>query len=254
MKLNASTGAVMGTYNLGIPGLTGIAFDGTNLWVSSLLSGANVAKVSPDTGLALAYFTAGGDNAFSVVFDGQFVWVATGDGLVTKLNPSDGSTAGVYNDGGLSQSMAFDGANLWVANTNGPMVTKLNVANGNTLASLTIGEAGADEESPGSRALGVVFDGNYIWVSVNGINPSLKKLNGSDGSVAAVYTGFSQPGALAFDGTYIWVADGNSVVKVRDSDGTIVTTTAVGSNPTALAFDGLKMWIANTGGSSVSRR
>jgi DNA-binding beta-propeller fold protein YncE len=63
--------------------------------------------------------------------------------------------------------------------------------------------------------VGVVFDGNNIWVTNEG---------------------------------------GNSVTKLRSLDGAPLGTFPVGPGPTGIAFDGANVWIANTGGNTLSKR
>jgi DNA-binding beta-propeller fold protein YncE len=60
-----------------------------------------------------------------VVFDGANIWVANSDdGTVTKLRASDGSNMGTFLVGSGPEGVAFDGANIWVANRSGSTVSK----------------------------------------------------------------------------------------------------------------------------------
>ncbi len=53
-----------------------------------------------------------------VAFDGANIWVANyNDDSVTKLRAGDGSLVGTYPAGNGPNGMAFDGANIWVANS-----------------------------------------------------------------------------------------------------------------------------------------
>jgi hypothetical protein len=44
---------------------------------------------------------------------------------VTKPRASDGADLGIFNVGSFPLSVAFDGANIWVKNTNDGTVSKL---------------------------------------------------------------------------------------------------------------------------------
>jgi hypothetical protein len=61
-----------------------------------------------------------------VAFDGANIWVAnSGSNRVTKLRASDGKVLGTFATGLDPASVAFDGANIWVANTSSNTVSKL---------------------------------------------------------------------------------------------------------------------------------
>jgi len=60
-----------------------------------------------------------------VAFDGANVWVANGDSNnVTKVRASDGTNLGTFPVGSGPEGMAFDGANVWVANAGSNTVSK----------------------------------------------------------------------------------------------------------------------------------
>src|ERR1700736_3546180 len=57
-----------------------------------------------------------GSNPIGVAFDGANIWVANfSDNTVTKLRASDGSNLGTFAVGNFPVGVAFDGANIWVA-------------------------------------------------------------------------------------------------------------------------------------------
>jgi hypothetical protein len=88
-KLLASSGATVGAYGSGSGGLTGpngIAFDGTNIWVTNADASGTVAKLLASTGALVGTYPVGGDPV-GIVFDGSNIWV-TNEGGVTKVNPS----------------------------------------------------------------------------------------------------------------------------------------------------------------------
>jgi DNA-binding beta-propeller fold protein YncE len=62
----------------------GIAFDGTNIWVTNNLD-SNVSKLAASTGAAVGTYTVG-SGPEALAFDGNSIWVANqGDNTVTKL-------------------------------------------------------------------------------------------------------------------------------------------------------------------------
>ena len=62
--------------------------------------------------------------------------------------------------GGSPRGLAFDGANIWVANETTNTVTKLRAADGANLGTF----------AAGTSPFGVAFDGANIWVANAGSN------------------------------------------------------------------------------------
>jgi DNA-binding beta-propeller fold protein YncE len=68
------TGAMLGSF-IACPNPTGIAFDGTNMWVTNYGSN-DVVELSP-TGAKLGTFTVtAGNRPQAIAFDGVHMWVA----------------------------------------------------------------------------------------------------------------------------------------------------------------------------------
>ena len=66
------------------------------------------------------------------MFDGINVWVTSDipGGSVVELRASDGSFAGSFSLGSYPVGAAFDGANIWVANSGSNTVTEIRVSDG----------------------------------------------------------------------------------------------------------------------------
>jgi DNA-binding beta-propeller fold protein YncE len=65
-----------------------------------------------------------GSSPTAIAFDGANLWVANFFGNnVTELRASDGANLGTFAVGSNPRAIAFDGANLWVANLFGNNVT-----------------------------------------------------------------------------------------------------------------------------------
>ena len=92
-KLLASTGAIVGTYTVFNRPL-GVAFDGTNIWVTNQWGG-NVTELVASTGAVVGTYTVGSE-PFGIAFDGTNMWVANdGSNTVTKLLASTGAVVGL---------------------------------------------------------------------------------------------------------------------------------------------------------------
>jgi DNA-binding beta-propeller fold protein YncE len=80
-----------------------------------------------------------------------------GSNNVTKLSLA-GAVLGTFAAGNGPSGIAFDGANIWVADFNSTTVTKLLATTGATVSTFTVG----------TEPQGVAFDGANIWVSTFG--------------------------------------------------------------------------------------
>jgi len=81
-----------------------------------------------------------GSEPFGVAFDGANIWVANeGGNSVTKLRANDGTNLGTFAVGTEPFGLAFDGANIWVANGISNTVTKLRASDGATLGTFGVG-------------------------------------------------------------------------------------------------------------------
>ena len=289
-------------YAVGV-GPVRIAFDGANIWVTSVFDntvtrlrasdGTCNGVANPPSHNVTACSFAVGTTGEGVAFDGANIWVSNFNSkTVTKLRASDGTCNGVANPPGSSvsacsfavgsfpQDVAFDGANIWVANNSSATVTKLRASDGtcNGVANPPGSGVTACSFAVGTNPVGVAFDGGNIWVTNNG--PSVTKLRASDGTcngvanppgssvTACSFAVGIGPSGIAFDGANIWVANVNSntVTKVRASDGACAGTAnppgsdvspcsfPAGDLPVGVAFDGANIWVANYNSATVSKR
>jgi hypothetical protein len=136
---------------------------------------------------------------------------------VALLRWYDANLTTAFTVGTSPRAVAFDGANIWVANFGSNNVTELRASDGTTLGTFAVG----------TNPIGVAFDGANIWVTNFGSN-NVTKL-GSDGTTLGSFGVGSNPDLVAFDGTNIWVTNfaSNNVTKLNGS-GTVLGTFAVG--------------------------
>ena len=150
-----------------------------------------------------------------------------------------------FTAGASANGLAFDGANIWVANQGSNNVTKLRASDGVSLGTFPTG--GVEPER-------VVFDGANIWVT-NTISNNVTKLRASDGVSLGTFPAGSAPIGVAFDGANIWVVNNgsNNVTKLRASDGVSLGTFPAGSAPFGVAFDGANIWVTNLNSNNVTK-
>lgn len=215
----------------------GIAFDGSNIWVSNA-SNNKVSKIRTSDGTILGTFDVG-PRPQLVEFDGENIWVANFDSnTVTKLRASDGELQGTFTVGNRPWGLAFDGTNIWVACWASNLVYKLRPNDGQVLGTVSVG-------SP----LGLAFDGTNIWAANNSDTGTVTKITGTGiPTVLGVFNTLGRfPSSIAFDGANIWVGNSGtgSMTKFRASDnanlGHFGLAGGVGGG---IAFDGANLWIA----------
>jgi DNA-binding beta-propeller fold protein YncE len=168
-----------------------------------------------------------GQQPYGVAFDGANIWTAnSGDGTVSKLRASDGTLLGTFKVGNTPYGMTFDGANMWVTNSGDNTVTKLRASDGKNLGTFKVGQ----------MPFWMALDREDIWVA-NFNDGTVSKLRASDGKTVGTFN-TNEAIALAFDGDYIWVSTYASYAVRLKKDGSNAGSFKVGSRPIGIAFDG----------------
>jgi streptogramin lyase len=179
--------------------------------------------------------------ADNVLFDGHFIWVAiqNPDGGVLEKMTTAGSLVSTTSVGTIPDSLAYDGANVWVTNYSSGSVSVVS-SSGQLLNTIAI---------PGSPSTpeGIAFDGEYIWVANDSSANSVTKIEAKTQTIVGTYSVGRAPDALTFDGRSIWVANSYSAqVTILDpGSGATVNGYATGVFPTDMLYDGKNIWIAN---------
>lgn len=226
--------------------------DGADVWVANF-SANTVSRVRASDGKQLETWT-GATEAFGVLAaTGRiFVTAPLGPGLLYRIDPTQ--AAGVVttvstNLGFGPRGIAFDGTQIWTANSGG----SISIVTPGATIPWTVTTVGTGFNSP----KGALFDGANIWVTDTFAN-TLLKLSAA-GVILQTVTLGAGTGPLfpAFDGSNIWVPNNGaaSVSVVRASTGAVLTTlTGNGlASPNAAAFDGQRVLVTNfNSGSSVS--
>ena len=143
--------------------------------------------------------------------------------------------------GSSPKGVAFDGSNIWVANSGSNNVTKLRASDGVCVGTCTF--------NVGTNPQKIAFDGANMWVTNKDSN-NVTKLRASDGVNLGTFPSGDSPVGIAFDGTSLWVTNYTAVgtvTKLQASDGAIVGTFPVGLGPNLIAFDGTNIWVATIG-------
>jgi hypothetical protein len=235
----------------GVP--SSIASDGVDIWVSSF--GGTVSRVRASDGKLLETWTGGMLPRQVLVAMGRVLVLGTSfeEAPLYAIDPTQpaGVMTAVAIPGHGPQSMAFDGARVFVSNNGGiahiPSIAIIAPTAAPPWSVTTV-------TNPIHSLLGtLIFDGTNILL-LNGTE--LLRL-ASDGSVLQATSVLSSLGfGSAFDGENLWTLNStdDEITIVRASTGIIVATlTGNGLNhPEVAAFDGQRILITNTFGDSVS--
>jgi hypothetical protein len=226
-----------------------LAFDGTNIWVTTKGNGS-LNRLSGIDGSLLNTFKVG-EGPSDVLFDGSNIWVANQyDDTVMKVNPGNGAILGTYPVGDYPSALEYDGENIWVANQKGSSLTKLRASDGANLLTYSL---------PGNGKIptDLAFDGDNLWVGCYW--GYLMRLNVSDDMLIPSHDTGGHIAGLAYDGesvrAVIW-HEGPAVPQVRRySTSQWLWLGDYQLNevnlPSAIAYDGSSFWVADNTGNKV---
>ncbi len=225
--------------------VSGIAFDGSSMWVMGATGTVGIAtKIDTRTNRIVATVPVPGATS-EAAFDGTYLWV-TNDDTGTSINKIDVRTNQIVATttiGWNTLNIAFDGSSMWVANFNSNSVSKVDIGTNAVVATTTVG----------SLPEGMTFDGSYMWVASYG-SSTIFKIDPRTNAVVATTTVGANPRFAAFDGAYVWVtnSDSNNVMKIDAQTNQVVATIPV-PHPWGIAFDGSSMWVVNAVENSVTK-
>ena len=198
---------------------SGLLFDGEFIWVAASW-GNNITKLNLDGEVVKTVPIPGAHpSPWALTWDGEAVWVASigvedihkidrngkliGEFTVTKYIPHDlGPWSNSWSGG--PAGITFDGDNIWVANGQKNVVSKL------TQAGEIIGEYPVD-----GWPMSIMFDGRHIWVTMY-FNAELLRMS-LDGTILGRFEMLRGPYDLMFDGHFVWIAnlEDNAITRVE---------------------------------------
>jgi hypothetical protein len=223
------------------------ATDGQDVWISE---NGFVSQLQANTGKQLALWNSATSSRGVLTAAGlMFVAGATSPGSLYVFDPTQPPGAvfvAANNLGDNPDGIAFDGTNIWTANTSGSV--SIIAPPTYTVTTVTTGF---------TSLAGILYDGAHIWVT----DPSAGKLFKLDsgGAILQTVSVGVAPQYPVFDGANIWVpnSNSNSITVVQASSGNVVATISADAsnklnNPTGASFDGERVLVTNFSGDGVT--
>jgi len=210
----ALPGDVLHTIPTPGPAPTGLAYDGTHLWVADQLSDTLYA-LDPETGAIVTSWPAPGFVPMGMTWDGAHLWVIDQEeGRINALDVESGITVKSFEAPTPSpEGIAWDGAHLWLSDARADIICQISREDGTTIEEFT---------APMNGATGLTCWKGYLW-SADRMEDKIYLVDPKhDGEVVLA---LDAPGmyarGLATDGEVLWNVDYQSdkVFKLVIDDG-----------------------------------
>jgi streptogramin lyase len=171
---------------------------------------------------------------WSVAFDGQYIWTATVQGMVYKLNPVTGQILQQFaSPGPQPWGMTFDGEHLWIVDFAEKRISEIDPANGTELKTFPTPD-------PVGGCKGVAWDGTYLNI-MGWTSPTIYRMDLQGNLVRTIQLDRTAAGGIAWDGSHFWVPAGK--IFKFDAQGRAVGWIYPASEGTwDMAWDGQYLW------------
>ncbi|MFH0883416.1 MAG: transglutaminase domain-containing protein, partial [bacterium] len=143
--------------SLNAPGTmpTGLAFDGTNLWMADRLSDSLYA-IDPSTGEVKNVLPAPGYMVTGLAWDGKALWcMDIEESRVSRVDVNSGVTISSFESPlPMPADLAWDGNYLWIVDPTSDILAKISTDDGTTVV---------EYPAPSSNATGLTWWKGYLW-------------------------------------------------------------------------------------------
>jgi len=177
--------------------------------------------------------------SWSLAWDGEYIWTATLQGTIYKLDPVTGAILQQFpSEGPQPWGMTYDGTNLWVVDFAEKSISKMNPSTGAVLATYP-----TPDTSGGCK--GVTWDGTNLCV-MGWTSSVIYKMDQSGNHVATLGLDSGGGGGIAWDGRHFWIpSGGGEKIFKYDADGHQVGWVYAASEGTwDMTWDGEYLWTA----------
>ncbi|MBW6459483.1 MAG: hypothetical protein K0B08_02820 [Bacteroidales bacterium] len=206
--LSAFPGEIIKSFDLPGRHCTGLAFDGTNLWVADRKADL-LYCISPVDGSVIRTLESPGYWPLALTWDGQHLWNSDlkggrdaseeYDGIIYRIDPSDGHILQTLKAPSNSPTgIAWDGQYLWCVDDMSAELIQFSPLDGTTIREF---------RAPVPDPTGLAFDGKYLWVS-DRARDEIYMVSPENGRVLLI---MQSPGpypmGLCYDGEHLWNMD-----------------------------------------------
>ena len=221
-----------------------LASDGTTIWLFT--ADNHLLRIDPQTNAVAAsvQLDLASDSFQALAGDRTALWMTDWNkSQVVRFDPRTLRSITSIDTAGPSKGLLLSGGTLWVANTRGGSVERIDPATNTVVARITAGPAGPSGPNWLAEGLG------SVWVSVPN-NRSVVRISVARGTLAATIpiAGSVNPcGGLAAGSSAVWVtscAGGSFVGQIDPSTNTPVGELDLGGSSYTFALVGDRAWIS----------
>ena len=181
---------------------------------------------------------------------GDFAWIATGS-VVARLDATTGETlGGTQLSGDVCAGMGRDTDSLWVGTCGVPIVTRVDAATGEVLATIAM-----DVPTWLRQNSSIAVGEGGVWALSDGNSPLLVEIDPATNTVVHQFPVSVGSAAVQAGLGALWITncDEEILLRLDPATGTRVATIDVGYYPDALAIGEGSIWVMNEQDGTVSR-
>ena len=173
------------------------------------------------------------------------LWVAeSGGAAVLRVDPASGNVIDRIPAGAGVGDVTVGGGAVWVASAVGGTITRIDPETGTITKTIRLGV----------NQSALAFADGQLWVA-DPADAALIRLDAATGVALQTIPLTARPSSVRVGGGAVWVAshDAATVMEVDPRSNEVVATVPVGQGPTALAIGSDAVWVANNLDGTVSR-
>jgi len=178
---------------------SGLAFDGSKIWMADLRMDRLVA-IDPVSGTRKGSIPSPGFWPTGLAWDGEKLWsIDQKQAKIYRVDTADGCILQVIEAPTKNpEGLAWDGKNLWISDSKTREIIEIDPADGTAIRTL---------QAPDKSPQGLAFDGRFLWCA-DRLSDEIHMIDPASGALILIA---SSPGpyprGLAWDGRTLWIAD-----------------------------------------------
>ena len=184
-----------------------------------------------------------GSQPGAIAAGGGFVWVASEEGTVSRVEPETRAVQTLATQGSAAGIAHGDGS-VWVTNFDERTVTQIRPDSLTEVQTIDVGNG------PAAVAVGA----GAVWIA-NTIDWTISRFDLAQGVVTKTIPVGSSPVDIAVGANAVWVASEatGTVLRLDPRSGNVVHAVNVGNGPTGIAVGEGDVWVANRQDGTISR-